>query len=240
VLNFVAGGLGLLLSLCNVIGLVVIAQGGGAAPNQPDVTAHLVKNVPGYMAVQVSNTAVGLLFDLILLATGFGLLYRQVWARYALIGYGALSILVKIGLLIYQFAMINPVAVAFMDAEAAKIQNPQQKQGFQTGTKIGLYGGNCFMASLMIYPATVILVMLMPSVGQYFRDGPDGREDDDRDYDDRRRRARDFDDDDRGGRPRIDGSGQIYREEDEGGPRRRRWGDEDEERPRRDRWGEDR
>ena len=132
--------------------------------------------------------------------------------------------------------------------QAAKINNPQERAGFQQGAQIGLYGGSCFMIVLMIYPAVVILIMLLPSVRDYFKPDRYGR-DDDRDYDDRRRgrdddddrRRDDYDDRRRGDyddrrRPSIDDKGQIYREDDDRGGGRRR--DDEEDRPRR-RWGDD-
>jgi hypothetical protein len=251
VLHFIGGGLGLLWDLCRVLDIVMLPQVRAMA--QPgdmlSLTVYLMDNAPGFFAAQATFTVSGLIFDVLLVVAGIGLLMGRSWGRYLSFGYGGLSLLVKLALIVHILVVVIPALNTYVAVEAPKIANPTVRTNAVAQANASKIMFPVLYGALMIYPCVVLLLMLLPAAGRYFQPGRDDR-DEDRDYDDRRRRRRDFDDedrrrdsdegDDRGGRSRIDRSGQIYREDEEDRGPRRRWGDEDEERPRRDRWGEDR
>jgi hypothetical protein len=216
VLHIVAGCLGLLCSLCAVIDVIGMVKGGGPFDEPEDVAAtqHMMDNVPGYFAVQATGTGIGLVFDVMLLSAGFGLLKRQPWARRLSIAYAALSILTKLGLLVYQFALVNPVSEQLLAQQAAKMENAAERAQFQQFSPIALHAGAFGLVIMMVYPAIVLIVMLLPSVAAYFRAEPDRYSDYDDEYP-RRYRDRWGEDD----RPRRWG-------DDEYGSRRGGWGDD--------------
>jgi hypothetical protein len=236
ILHFVGGGLGLLQSLCSGIGLVIISQVTLPAPPPGQVTPlplYLLNNAPGYLAMEVAYTAVGLVFDVVLIVAGVGLLMRRPWARYLSIGYAVMSILVKVVLFVHLLAFVAPTVQKFKAQELPKVNDPVLREQEQTKANMDAFGSPCFRGFLTIYPAVVILIMLLPSVGRYFQPDPyDDRDDPDRDDDEYPRR----------GRSRIDRSGQIYRDDDEEDDRDRgrgRWGDEEEDDRRCRRWRDD-
>jgi hypothetical protein len=234
ILHFIGGGLGLIYSLCNGLGLIIIAQGAVPAAQPGDVNAlnmFLLNNAPGYLAMQIANAAIGLVFDLLLIVAGIGLLMRGSWARYVSIGYGVLSLLVKIVMVAHVILFVNPALQKFKAQEPQKVNDPVLRQQIQSQADMAAIVNPCTYGVMMIYPAVVILVMLMPNVGRYFQsDRRDDREDYDRDSyeDDYPRRG-----------SRIDRSGQIYRDDEDDDRGRRRWRDDDDEDDRRRRWRDD-
>jgi len=264
VFHFIAGGLGLLWSMCRMLDVFLLPQMGKMAqPGDPTALAiYLMENAPGHFAAQTTFTFFGLLFDLMLIVSGIGLLMGKSWARYVSIVYGVISLLLKVVMIVHTFVFVLPAIDQYVAREVPKIGNPNVRQQITTQAQASKVMFPVMYAALMIYPAIVILVMLMPSVRRYCQPHRDDRDRDDRedyddrrrrddrdDYDDRRRRDRDdYDDrrsrrdrdddyDDRPRRPSIDDKGQIYREDDaRSGGRRRE--DDEEERPRR-RWGDD-
>ena len=132
----------------------------------------------------------GLFLSVVLIADGIGLLLYQPWARFVAIGYVALSILYQAGWLLYAALCILPVQLAFYDALPAV---NAQAQNAKAGGKIGVACGSFLPAMGLIYPAIVLIVMLLPSVATAFQGG---RAADDLDDRRGRRRRRDNDDDD--------------------------------------------
>src|SRR5262249_2019171 len=181
-----------------------------AAANQ-----HLLKNVPAFFAVQVTDTGLSLLFDVMLLSAGFGLLRRQSWARYLSIVYAVLSILSKLGLVIYQITLVSPVTQQLMAQPAEKMKDAAERAEFQKYAEVFRHADVFTYLVMMLYPAIVLIVMLLPSVAAYFREGPDRSSDYDDEYP-RRPRGGWGDEDDR---PRR-------WDDDDYGTRRGGWGDD--------------
>ena len=98
VFHFIAGGLGLLMSLCRGINVFALMQFGQIVPKDDPafIDVYLANNVPGFVAVHIAYTGIGLVFDILLIVCGIGLLTRKPWSRYLTIGYGVASLLVKL------------------------------------------------------------------------------------------------------------------------------------------------
>lgn len=189
ILHLVGGGLGLLLSGCNVIGL--LAMRGGLFPNQGpnpalEVRNELAHTVPGYTAVQYGTVGISLVLDILLITFGIGLLFQKQWARIGSMVYAVLSILTKVVLGTYQLALVWPAASNFADGMA-----PQERAGFQ----VGFFGAVCIEGAFIVYPIVVLILLNLPGVKKAFNQ-PIGRADPEDDFDRRDSRSR-YDDDDR-------------------------------------------
>jgi hypothetical protein len=239
ILHFVGGGLGLLQSFCrgaNAFFLYQIGTGnmpaGPVGPGQRlPLELALFSKAPGFFASQVAMTGVGLVLDVLLIIAGIGLLSRKSWARWGSVGYGVLSLIFKLIIIVYWIAVVAPVIGKLEAEEAGKIKQDQMgQQQLHVEARTLQITQPAILGVLMIYPIVVILVMFMPSVKRYFQeDDRYGRDDDD--YHDRDRYEEDYP----RRSPRIDRSGQIYREDDED-DRGRRWRDDDRDRGR---WRDD-
>src|SRR6516225_3245242 len=86
ILNFVFGGLLLLCGLCGLAGYAAIiglvAQPGGGANSMGDMTGFMDKEAPGWMAVEIGRGLLLILFGVLLVVAGMGLLKMQSWARW--------------------------------------------------------------------------------------------------------------------------------------------------------------
>jgi hypothetical protein len=120
------------------------------------------ENVPGYKFFTFTALAVGLLLDLMLLASGIGLLLMHPWARALSLIYAPLSILFHVVSFAYQLIFVMPAtqdffaripAVGPMGSLVAII------------TDIGLIVG--FL--VVIYPIVVLILLLRSSTAAAFR-----------------------------------------------------------------------
>jgi hypothetical protein len=198
IFHFIFGALGLLWGLFLMLGVLLILSHPKPAavapnPNQPTVLAindYVEARAPFRREAQVAVVLAGLFLSIVLLADGIGLLFYQPWARFVAIGYGALSILYQASWLLYAILCILPLQLAFYDASPA---GGAQAQGPDLGGRTGAACGDVLPALGLIYPAIVLIVMLLPSVAAAFQGG---RAADDLDDRRGRRRRRDNDDDD--------------------------------------------
>src|SRR5262249_12855567 len=122
ILHLLGGTFGLLLTTCSGLGLVVQANRAAARPAQAGAAhapesagelgaalqAYIQEKVPGVQAVNAASVGVSLVFDLMLLAAGVGLLLMQPWARVLSLVYAFLSILQKLFYLAFQLALVYP------------------------------------------------------------------------------------------------------------------------------------
>src|ERR1700730_2842880 len=97
ILNMVMGGITLLCGICAAGGNALIATLGstaqGAGNPVQDMTAFMNKEVPGWQGVEIGRGLVLLLFAVVLVSSGIGLLKMQSWARWVSLVYAAASIL---------------------------------------------------------------------------------------------------------------------------------------------------
>jgi hypothetical protein len=177
VLHLVGGGLGLIVTTCSGVGLAVNQAARptlAAGDLGSQIRGHLIGTVPGFEAVEFAGVAVGLLFDLALLAGGIGLLLRQAWARYLSLGYAVLSILWKLFFFGYYALVVYPPMKAFLDQQAANMP-PAQQAGFSFGVTFGFFGAVCFQSLFIAYPIVVLCLLLRPSAARLFEPAGDGR-----------------------------------------------------------------
>jgi hypothetical protein len=172
ILNFVVAGLGACTLVLQTPALQAqfkkMAQAGDArqAQAQEQMERELEK-IPGYHTYQAVEVGRYVLFTVMLIAGGVGLLLMQPWGRSVCIAYAVLSILHKIGTGIYSVLVIVP-ALEPLFAQLGK-QDPQQAQVARIGGMIGAVGAICVGA---IYPIIVLIFMLLPSIAAAFRAAP--------------------------------------------------------------------
>jgi hypothetical protein len=165
-------------------GQKVLAQAGDEQQRQQmaqqqrrkEVTEQVhTERIPLYRAYSITNRVLSILFCILLVAAGLGLLAMQSWARWLSVAYAVLSILANLGVFVYTIAFFIPA-----DHEAFRRVPPQsdQEQLAYNIANVVAPAGPCVM---MLYPAVVLVVMLLPSVGAAFRPP-------------RRRRRKEYDD----------------------------------------------
>jgi hypothetical protein len=216
ILNLVGGFLGLFLSLIGIVFLLAGGAsnfGGANAANDPlspaAIEAYMDANAPGSRAARYGGTAVDLVLTLLMIVSGFGLLNYRKWARGMAITYAVMSLVVKVAVMTYQFTVVIPTLVPYIDQ--AVVNEPQpQRDARAIGGKAGAYGGACGPMIFGVYPIVVLSILLSKKGKAAFEPPPASVEDDyEDDYDDRRER---FDD-----RPRRDDD--RYGERDDRGRR---------------------
>src|SRR5665213_992710 len=176
IFHFIFGALGLLWGLFLMLGVLFLLSHPKPAavapnPNQPTLLAideYVDARAPFRREAQVAAVLTGLFLSVVLLADGIGLLFYQPWARFVAIGYGVLSILYQACWLLYAILCLLPIQLAFYDALPAATA---QVQTDKTGGRIGVACGSLLPVLGLIYPAIVLVVMLLPSTAAAFRGG---------------------------------------------------------------------
>jgi hypothetical protein len=181
VINFIFGGLGLLGAVCGGVGLLIFAAlADQAAPpggiNPFKEMVDLANSIPGYVPFLIVSMALGLLANVLLIVTGFGLLKLRNWARMLCLGYAVYVLLsVAVGLT-YQYAVVQPA----MDKWSADFNQRMQKQqgkaggpppqnpGGQIGGLIGGIAGSIFQIA---YAVGLLVVLNLRDVRRAFREG---------------------------------------------------------------------
>jgi hypothetical protein len=165
-------------------------------PNQPAILAindYVEARAPFRREAQLAATLTGLFLSVVLLVDGIGLLFYQPWARFVAIGYGVLSILYQASWLLYAILCILPLQLAFYNALPA---GGAQAPGPDIGGRAGAACGDILPVLGLIYPAIVLVVMLLPSVAAAFQSGRTADDLEGRRGRRKRRQRRDYDDDD--------------------------------------------
>jgi hypothetical protein len=189
ILNLIGGFLGLLISLVSLVQLLAVpttfGPRGPANPADPAaIDAFMTANVSGYHAIQYAGIAISLVLDVLLIVSGFGLLYYREWARRLAILYAVLSLLSKLATALYQVLVFVPAMSAFYDT--VLMGTPMAATaGFLKGI---LYGTVVFSLVFAVYPIVVLSLLLSKSGKAAFEPAPLEDEDD---YDDRRGRFED-------------------------------------------------
>jgi hypothetical protein len=187
ILHLVGGGLGLFVSLCSCGGLVMSNTLSSVVPTVPqrpgqpspppsvnDVMKYYNEHIPGYRAFIFIGLALSFLLDILLLTGGIGLLNMQPWARWLSLVYAPISIVVRIVSFIYQIVWVMPAT------EALYAQNPALK-GMSSFVTITGGVGSFLSLLFVLYPLTVLVILLLPSTTAAFRGEIPAREDDFRD-----------------------------------------------------------
>jgi hypothetical protein len=177
ILHLVFGGLRLFCALTG--GLMKLAgapkalpQTGGT-PQQQDlaqqerrkeITEQVNANrIPLYRAYTITNQVLSVLYSMVLLASGVGLLTLRSWARWLSVGYAACNLMGNLCVFGYTIAFFIP---AQNDAfRQLPPQSEEERLAYNMATVLAP-GTPCVM---MTYPAAVLIVLLLPSVGAAFR-----------------------------------------------------------------------
>jgi hypothetical protein len=169
ILHFVFGSCG---GLCNLLGLVGAAAsfgklGAGANPKQAemqkDIERRMDEKAPGNKAVQAAGNVMGLIYALMLIAAGIGLLSMQPWARVLSIVYGFLATLTTLASLVYQIIFIIPMVREVLPNDPNI--PPEFAQAMTSFIYIGVGVGACIGLG---YPITVLIIMLLPGTAAAF------------------------------------------------------------------------
>jgi hypothetical protein len=210
IFHFIFGGFGLIGGLVGLVfGIIMFAQpkpppGFVVASNPPTITdtsMYLDANVPFWREVSLSLAVVGLGLSIILLVSGFGLLFMKPWARTLSIGYGAGSIVLQCCSLFYTIVYLTPAQIALYDQMPPPAgMTAAQAQSIASLSKTAVSAGQFAGLLGLIYPVIVLIIMSRPKVRATFRGesiDADRNDDFDNDRTDRRRED-EYDDESRG------------------------------------------
>ena len=189
VLLFVYGGLMLVSSCCGVGQVLLIGMadenGGQGANVLPDLVAGeraIAKEVPSYLAVQISTHAFNLLIGGTMVLAGIGVLQLRPAARGAAIMASATDIFLTLIVSAYNAIVVLPVNDRLM---APEVQNMPPE--FGNFLQAGLWGGVCFgIVFTLAFCGPIILTLNLKTVrdafaGKFPKAPPDLRRDE---YDD--------------------------------------------------------
>jgi hypothetical protein len=122
------------------------------------------KKAPGVHVFRIGTIVFDWTLTFMKIGSGIGLLKMQSWARWLAIAYAVLSLLLKVVVVIFSFAFLNPVAQeAFEQLPAANRQPIQPIMDFASAF------AHVVPFIMMIYPFAILVVMLLPSVARAFR-----------------------------------------------------------------------
>jgi hypothetical protein len=181
ILHLVAGGFGIFGSCYSVVIMATACSASSPAtvvtpaptnqPGRPSTSAppsasqimkYYEEHIPGYKAFTFTALAVDLVLDLMLLASGIGLLLMHPWARVLSLIYAPLSILFHVISFAYQLIFVMP---ATHDIFAQMSSVGPMGSLLAAITDISL-----IVSSLVIiYPIVVLILLLRPSTVSAFR-----------------------------------------------------------------------
>jgi hypothetical protein len=186
VLHFVFGGLGLLCQttsdILNVSGVAQKFNTMFTPPSNAQMDPQMkkrmemqekmqqaIENVPGAQAKQWADLVQDTVLSVCLIVAGIGLLQMGPWARMLSMVYAVVSILYKIGSIVYMALYFLPA----MQALAKEFAGDDPISHF-TGfiMQVSSYGAIAMLLGAMIYPIFVLIAMLVPSVAAAFRGEP--------------------------------------------------------------------
>jgi hypothetical protein len=189
IFHFIVGGYELLCGVCGGITLLTnpdtaalfsfgnpqLAQQQQA--QQEAMQRVLNERVPHLKAYQAESVAVSLALAVVLIAAGVGLLSLRGWARTLSLAYAVLSILQTLLAAFYSFVYVAPAnEEAFRQMPAL---NPQQAHMNQSLGQMMMPLMVVGVLIQLVYPVTILIIMLLPSVRAAFRGEavPEGPED---------------------------------------------------------------
>jgi len=186
VLHFVFGGLGLLCQttsdILHVSGLDKRLSNLFMPPSNvqtnpqmkqqmemPEKIQKAADEVPGAQALKVASLVQDTVLSVCLLVAGIGLLRMRAWGRSLSLLYAVLSILYKIGSIVYILLYTLPAMQALAKEFAGG--DPQSKL-MGLWLQFAAYFAVLSLAAQMLYPVFVLIAMLVPSVRAAFGGEP--------------------------------------------------------------------
>jgi hypothetical protein len=185
VLHFVFGGLGLLCQTTN--GILQVSGAGEkfstmfqppSNVQDPQMKKQMemqekmqkaIKDVPGAQAKLWADLMQDTVLSVCLIVAGIGLLQMRPWARTLSLLYAVVSILYKIGSIVYVALYFLPAMQAL--AKEFSGDDPVSKI-MGLSMQFSAYVGMGSLAAQMLYPVFVLIAMLVPSVAAAFRGEP--------------------------------------------------------------------
>jgi hypothetical protein len=176
VLHLVGGTFDLLGAVCAGMGMAMqeaapfTAQGAAGIADTEEIQMHL-RALPGYQAVEYGELAANILFGIILLAAGVGLLNMQPWARALSLTYVPLAICAHLGSFFYALLVVIPGLDTIMHGLAALAPPAAtaQVELMGTFTKMIMATGAFIGLLFITYPIAVLVVLTRAPVVAAFR-----------------------------------------------------------------------
>ncbi len=176
ILNIVLGSLFLLCGLCG--GVFLLAAFGGALDAKmfpggvnplSDMWNFMKAEVPGFAVFTIAEMVVSMVLSVTLVVAGIGLLGFRNWGRVLSILYGIVTIVVKVGSLVFAIAVVNPATARwqqdFQRRHGGAAGMGQQNMGDSYMNNISSVFGT---AVSMTYGIVLLIIMLLPTVSAAF------------------------------------------------------------------------
>jgi hypothetical protein len=177
VLHFVFGAFGALATVSQSGGVAGVVQQ-FRAPGKPaqqvqfeQDTVKAIYAIPGWRAFETSSVVIGAVIVVVLIVCGIGLLNMQYWAFIGSIAYAIIDIIVSLAQAVYFFGFAaGPLNAGIQEAAVRNgIGDPNSTRILQLVIS-GTVGAGAICS--LVYPVTVLLVLLLPNVRRSFRSGP--------------------------------------------------------------------
>ncbi len=123
---------------------------------------YMNDHIPSYLGVTIGTLIVSFLLDIMLLTAGIGLLGVKPWARRLSLVYAPLSILYHLANFLYSLLLVMP-ATDKMYAQYPALAGMSSIMTAASG--IGVF----LTLLLIVYPITVLVILLLPSTAAAFR-----------------------------------------------------------------------
>lgn len=180
ILHFVFGGLGLACALISIGSVALIdpqalAQMGGPPPKgQPDpgkIQQDLMHKLEIELPIpnktfEIGKAIFNLLFSILMIISGIGLLQLRPWGRTTSLFYAVASIVFHLAVTVYTAIFVMPVTSRLMKQMFQELQrpnmNPQEAAAMRTMTSmmdLAMWGGLFISLVVLAYPVTVLIIM---------------------------------------------------------------------------------
>jgi hypothetical protein len=136
------------------------------------------RNIPFFMEVTIGQAVFDIVMSLVLLISGIGLLRLRGWARQMCLVYAILSIVVRLGGMVYGIAVVQPATpqvekeiedfIIAKGIPAGKQKGNPMANNPIVGNLTSVFG----TAFSLTYPVVVLVLMLLPNVVAAFNRPP--------------------------------------------------------------------
>lgn len=152
ILNVIFGGLGLLGTCIGLGAILVITSGLIPVPDgQPNPAFVLQEENAFLYFYNILSAAFALLFTIVLLTSGIGLLRHKRWGRTTGLAWAAYCVLSTIVVSVVTWTHIYPYQLETMDEAAAAVPN------MEAILLVSMIFGNVLSVGYLIYPALFVL-----------------------------------------------------------------------------------
>jgi hypothetical protein len=122
-----------------------------------------LEQAPGQKVLQLVSLGVSFTLSVILIIGGIGLLQMRSWARWLSVVYAVVDLVYLAATVVFYFVVTQPA----LEGVRQELENidPGMAQLFQLAFTVGSVLGPLIT---LIYPTTVLIIMLLPGVGRAF------------------------------------------------------------------------